>query len=194
MAFGNRGTLFQLGNAMQVENALAEEVSVTNNTTGYIIISYTDGSANGAESLQYLRLNVNNNTGIVNLAGGCNCLSDIREGMWIDAIFSPQMTRSIPPQSNAFLILARRGLPASTETTTARILNIGENAILAGNPRNMHNQTLFLVTEHTVVRNRMGNPIALSSLRPGQMIRVTHSNAQTASIPPQTTAFFIQVL
>lgn len=194
MAFGNRGTLFQLGNAMQVENALAEEVSVTNNTTGYIIISYTDGSANGAESLQYLRLNVNNNTGIVNLAGGCNCLSDIREGMWIDAIFSPQMTRSIPPQSNAFLILARRGLPASTETTTARILNIGENAILAGNPRNMHNQTLFLVTEHTVVRNRMGNPIALSNLRPGQMIRVTHSNAQTASIPPQTTAFFIQVL
>lgn len=194
MAFGNRGTLFQLGNAMQVENALAEEVSVTNNTTGYIIISYTDGSANGAESLQYLRLNVNNNTGIVNLAGGCNCLRDIREGMWIDAIFSPQMTRSIPPQSNAFLILARRGLPASTETTTARILNIGENAILAGNPRNMHNQTLFLVTEHTVVRNRMGNPIALSNLRPGQMIRVTHSNAQTASIPPQTTAFFIQVL
>lgn len=194
MAFGNRGTLFQLGNAMQVQNALAEEVSVTNNTTGYIIISYTDGSANGAESLQYLRLNVNNNTGIVNLAGGCNCLSDIREGMWIDAIFSPQMTRSIPPQSNAFLILARRGLPASTETTTARILNIGENAILAGNPRNMHNQTLFLVTEHTVVRNRMGNPIALSNLRPGQMIRVTHSNAQTASIPPQTTAFFIQVL
>lgn len=194
MAFGNRGTLFQLGNAMQVENALAEEVSVTNNTTGYIIISYTDGSANGAESLQYLRLNVNNNTGIVNLAGGCNCLSDIREGMWIDAIFSPQMTRSIPPQSNAFLILARRGLPASTETTTARILNIGENAFLAGNPRNMHNQTLFLVTEHTVVRNRMGNPIALSNLRPGQMIRVTHSNAQTASIPPQTTAFFIQVL
>lgn len=194
MAFGNRGTLFQLGNAMQVENALAEEVSVTNNTTGYIIISYTDGSANGAESLQYLRLNVNNNTGIVNLAGGCNCLSDIREGMWIDAIFSPQMTRSIPPQSNAFLILARRGLPASTETTTARILNIGENAILAGNPRNMHNQTLFLVTEHTVVRNRMGNPIALSNLRPGQMIRVTHSNAQTASIPPQTTAFFMQVL
>lgn len=194
MAFGNRGTLFQLGNAMQVQNALAEEVSVTNNTTGYIIISYTDGSANGAESLQYLRLNVNNNTGIVNLAGGCNCLSDIREGMWIDAIFSPQMTRSIPPQSNAFLILARRGLPASTETTTARILNIGENAILAGNPRNMHNQTLFLVTEHTVVRNRMGNPIALSNLRPGQMIRFTHSNAQTASIPPQTTAFFIQVL
>lgn len=194
MAFGNRGTLFQLGNAMQVQNALAEEVSVTNNTTGYIIISYTDGSANGAESLQYLRLNVNNNTGIVNLAGGCNCLSDIREGMWIDAIFSPQMTRSIPPQSNAFLILARRGLPASTETTTARILNIGENAILAGNPRNMHNQTLFLVTEHTVVRNRMGNPIALSNLRPGQMIRVTHSNAQTASIPPQTTAFFMQVL
>lgn len=194
MTFGNRGTLFQLGNAMQVKNALVEEVSVTDNGAGYIIISYADGSANGAESLQYLRLNVNNNTGIINLTGGCNCLSDIQEGMWVDAIFSPQMTRSIPPQSNAFLILARRGLPASTETTTARILNISDHAILAGNPRNMHNQTLFLVTEHTVVRNRMGNPISLSGLRPGQMIRVTHSNAQTAGIPPQTAAFFIQVL
>ena len=43
MAFGNRGVLSHSGGVMQVNNALIEEISTSNNTTGYIIISYSAG-------------------------------------------------------------------------------------------------------------------------------------------------------
>lgn len=196
MAFGNRGILSQAGSIMQVNNALVEEVSVSNNTTGYIIISYVDFSAGGVETMSFMRLNVNRNTAIINLAGGSSSLSDIQEGMWIDALFSPMMTRSIPPQSNAFLILVRRGLPNSTSTTTDRILAVdfGNNTFVAGTPNNINRQTRFLVTDNTLIRNRQDNPISFSDLQPGQMVRIIHSNAQTASIPPQTTAYYVQLL
>ncbi len=196
MAFGNRGILSQLGNTMQVNNALVEEVSTSNsnNTTGSIIISYTDYSSNGIESLNFLQLNITNNTAILNLAGGSNCLCDIQEGMWVDAVFSSRMTRSIPPQANAFLIIVRRGLPSTSDTTTARIISVDSSSILTGNPNNRNSQTQFNITNNTLIRNRLGNPINISGLYPGQMVRIVHANFQTASIPPQTTAFYIQVL
>lgn len=196
MAFGNRGILSHSGDVMQVNNALIEEISTSNNTTGYIIISYVDYSANGMETMNFLHLNITNNTAILNLAGASNCLCDLQEGMWVDAIFSPRMTRSIPPQTNAFLIIARRGLPASTNTTTDRIISVNtrQNTILTGNPNNVNRQTVFNLSNDTLIRNRMGTPISLSDLRPGQMVRIIHANFQTASIPPQTTAFYVQLL
>lgn len=39
-----------------------------------------------------------------------------------------------------------------------------------------------------------GRNIGIENLRPGQLVRINHANFQTASIPPQTTAFSIQVL
>lgn len=196
MAFGNRGVLSLLGNIMQINNALVEEVVTTNNITGYIIISYVDYSANGVASVNHLRLNISRNTAILNLAGGSNCLCDIQEGMWIDTFFSPRMTRSIPPQSNAFLILVRRGVPSAVNMTTARIIsvNTNNNSILTGNPNNPNRQTVFIVTDNTIIKNRAGNPIRISNLRSGQMVRIVHANFQTASIPPQTTAFYIQII
>ena len=196
MAFGNRGNLSLLGNIMQINNAFVEEVSTSNNVTGSILISYVDYSSSGIPSLNFLRLNVNRNTAILNLAGESNCLCDIQEGMWVDAMFSPRMTRSIPPQSNAFLLLVRRGLLAPTNMTTARIISTdnANRSILKGNPKDRNNQTLFIVTDDTIIRNRSGNPISLSDLQPGQMARIVHANFQTANIPPQTTAFYIQLL
>lgn len=196
MAFGNRGVLSLLGNIMQINNALVEEVVTTNNVTGYIIVSYVDYSANGVASVSHLRLNISRNTAILNLTGGSNCLCDIKEGMWIDTFFSPRMTRSIPPQSNAFLILVRRNVPSSVNMTTTRIIsvNTNNNSILTGNPNNPNRQTVFNITNNTLIRNRAGNPIRISNLRPGQMIKVVHANFQTASIPPQTTAFYIQII
>jgi len=196
MAFGNRGILSHSGNLMQVNNALVEEVFTDNNTTGYIIISYVDYSANGMETLNFLRLNVTQMTAILNLAGGSNCLCDIQEGMWIDALFSPRMTRSIPPQSNAFLILARRGMPSATSTSTGKIIAVymEDGVIVTGSPNNVNAQTRYIVTKDTFIRNQQGNPIKLADLQPGQTVRIVHANFQTASIPPQTTAFYIQVL
>ncbi|MGB4440515.1 MAG: hypothetical protein WBJ13_15125 [Sedimentibacter sp.] len=52
----------------------------------------------------------------------------------------------------------------------------------------------FVVTDATVIRDRRGRQIRLSNLRPGEFVRVEHANFQTMSLPPQTTAFNIQVL
>lgn len=196
MAFDNRGTISQIGNVMQINNALVEDVSNINNTTGFIVISYMDYAPDGTAFTNLLRLNVSRDTAVINLSGGRNCLCDIREGMRVDAVFSPRMTRSIPPQSNAFLIVARSNTAASTDTTTARILSVepSMNYILTGNPFNINSQTRFTVSDNTIIRNRFGNPISLSDLRPGQTVRIIHANFRTASIPPQTTAFYIQVV
>lgn len=196
MTLGNRGILTESGDTMQIKNALVEEVFTANDTTGYILISYTAPSVNDISSILYLRLNVSKNTAIINLDGNGNCLRDIQEGMWVDVVFSPNMTRSIPPQANAFFILARRGAPASTDVSTTRIIsvNAAQDSVLTGNPNNINNQTIFTLSNDTLIRNRIGNTISIVDLRPGQTIRVVHGNFQTASIPPQTPAYYIQVL
>lgn len=194
MAFGNRGTLSQLGSLVQINNALVEEVSTTNNKTGFIVVSYVNYSAAGVAFVDTLQLNVSGNTAIINLTGGRNCICDIQEGMWIDVISSSSMTRSIPPQSDAFVIVVRRGVAAVTDITTDRIISVDNNSILTGNANRINTQTRFIVTSNTVLRNRMGEPIGISDLRPGQRVRIIHANFQTASIPPQTTAFYIQII
>lgn len=194
MAFGNRGTLSQLGSLVQINNALVEEVSTTNNKTGFIVVSYVNYSAAGVAFVDTLQLNVSGNTAIINLTGGRNCICDIQEGMWIDVISSSSMTRSIPPQSEAFVIVVRRGVAAVTDITTDRIISVDNNSILTGNANRINTQTRFIVTSNTVLRNRMGEPIGISDLRPGQRVRIIHANFQTASIPPQTTAFYIQII
>lgn len=58
----------------------------------------------------------------------------------------------------------------------------------------MRDQMRFIVSDSTVMLDRRGNRINLRNLRPGMKVRVEHADFQTASIPPQTTAFRVQVL
>ena len=191
-----RGTISQKGNLMRVENAFVEEVSTTNNNNGFILISYAVPRPNRPTSIELIRLNISRNTSVLNSRGLPMCLCDIKKGMWIDALFSPIMTRSIPPQSNAFLIVVRRNVLPTTNVTTDRVAMVDSNNrfLYTGNPNNINSQMRFVITNNTVILDRNGNPIALRFLRPGQMVRVTHANFQTASIPPQTTAFLVQQL
>lgn len=196
MALDHRGTLSQQGNMQQVTNALVEDVTVEKGCTGFILISYTAYTSNQTPYIDVIRLNVDKNTKILNLAGRSTCLSSIRKGMWINAVFSSSMTRSIPPQANAFLILIRRGPQPSYSASLQRIISVDakNNSILAADPLNIARQTRFMITNNTIIRNRSGNVIGLSDLQQGQLISVLHANFQTASIPAQTTAFYIQVL
>lgn len=88
-----------MGNIMHVNNALVEEVSITNRSrnTGYLIISYAVPMQNDMVSIELFRLNVNKSTVVLNSLGMPMCLCDVRQGMWIDAFISPAVTRSIPP-------------------------------------------------------------------------------------------------
>lgn len=190
----NRGTITQMGNIMRVNNALVEEVSTVGLHSGFLIVSYGVRQRNGMFSIETLRLNVDRNTLVMNPLGMPICVCDIHEGMWIDALFSPRMTRSIPPQTTAFLIIARREVQPAMNVTTDRVamVDLSNGFLYTGNPNNINSQMRFVITNSTAILNRNGMPIPLRSLRPGQMVRVTHANFQTASIPPQTTAFSVQ--
>lgn len=183
-------------NVIRVENAFVEEANVSDARNSFIVISYMDQGMGGRGNQQRVRLNIGSNTVVLNSFGLPICACDLRRGMFVDALFSPAMTRSIPPQANAFLIMARRQAQPSMSVTTDRIarVDVPNNFLITGNIGNINTQTRFVVTDNTVILDRNGNRISLRQLRQGQLVRVTHANFQTASIPPQTTAFYVQVL
>ncbi len=190
-----RGSITQQGNLMLVENALIENV-YDSGTTGYILVSHAVEGINEMTFIELLRLNINKNTVLLTTFGEPMCLCDIHKGMWADAIFSPIMTRSIPPQSNAFLVIARTEFQSSVNVTTDRIayMEPENNFLYTGDPDDINTQMRFVITDTTSIRDSLGNPITIDELHSGQLVRVTHANFQTASIPPQTTAFYIQLL
>lgn len=198
MATDNPGSIVSLGNVLRIDNAVIDEVFFSNNNTGYILISYTVPWQGGITTIDQLQLNVNNNTVILNAFRLPLCLCDLREGMRVDVTFSPRMTRSIPPQSNAFSITVRRPSrpPVEPSITTARILRIdaNNNRLITVSQNNINRQMVFAITNSTIVLNRNGFPIPLRALRPGQLVQISHSDFQTASIPPIATAFRIQVI
>lgn len=193
-----RGTMVRAGNIMRIDNALVEDVSASGpgSATGFVLVSYAVPRQNGMISIELIRLNVGRNTAVINSLGQPVCLCDIRKGMWVDALFSPAMTRSIPPQSNAIMIVVRRQNDPSMSVTTDRVarVDVANGFLYTGSIGNINSQTRFVVTNNTVILGRDGSPIRLMAIRPGQIVRVTHANFQTASIPPQTTAFYIQVI
>lgn len=199
MSNGNVGSIIRQGNFLRIDNAFVEEVSFSSRNTGFIIVSYSVPRPNGITTIETLQLNVGNNTLILNAFGMPTCFCDIRQGMRINVTFSQRMTRSIPPQSNAFLIAIRRPAPAPppvNTTTTDRIVRVdaNNNLLYTGVPNDINRQRRFVITNSTVIQNRNGIPVSLRALRPGQLVRIAHANFQTTGIPPQTTAFHIQVL
>lgn len=199
MATDNLGSIVSLGNVLRIDNAVIDEVFFSNNNTGYILISYSVPWQSGINTTDQLQLNVNNNTVILNSFRLPICLCDLREGMRVDVTFSSRMTRSIPPQSNAFSITVRRpSRPpvAPPSVTTVRILWIdaNNNRLITVSQNNINRQMVFVITNSTIILNRNGFPIPLRALRPGQLVQISHSNFQTASIPPIATAFRIQVI
>jgi len=196
----NTGTIFRPGNARTVNNALVEEVSARNAREGFLLVSYAERGRFNAVNTRTLRLNIGRNTVLTNQSGAFINLREIRPGMRVTAVISPVMTQSIPPQSNAFIVVARVGeqipRPPANLTSTARVLRVdrNENLLFTGDPFNINRQTVFAVNDRTVILDRRGNRVPLRFLRAGQRVEITHANFSTASVPPRTTAFRIRVL
>lgn len=102
-----RGSMMQQGNLIFINNALIEEASCSNDFFSEILISYAVRENNNT-SIQTIRLNLNQRTLVLDESGQSICLCCLRAGMWVNVIFSSQMTRSNPPQANAFLIAIQR--------------------------------------------------------------------------------------
>lgn len=179
---------------IRVEDAVIEEIFI-DNATGYVTISNGVLDNAGMIHIDLIRLIVNRDTIIQDQFGNNLELWDLREGMRVDAEFSSVMTRSIPPQSMAYRIIVSV-LDDLINVKIDRVIRIDtkNNFLYTGNPNDIEDQMIFVITDATIILDRRGNRISLESIRPGQMVRVEHATNQTFSIPPQTTAFRVQLL
>lgn len=178
---------------INISNGIIENISSDRGNT-LVTVSYMGGPGN-RRTEQTVRLVVGPRTIILNTNGTPVPASTLREGMTINASFSSAMTRSIPPQANAYLIrIVGRRMPDNI--TIGRVLDIDRNnrSFTTITDRDFSSVIRFNVSENTRFFDRFGRPMNFSGLNPGTRVRVRHANFMTASIPPQTTAFEVRVL
>lgn len=195
----NVSELIRRNMAIRVEDAVIEEI-FHENRTSFVTISYGVLGDFNTINMELVRLVVDGNTIIRNRRGRRINIRDLNVGNVVDASFSTAMTRSIPPQSRAFMITVVREnvnpLPVFPNIVEDRIMEVdrNDNFLITGNPNDIMSQMRFVVDNSTDIFDRRGNRIRLRNLRPGQMVRVEHADFMTMSIPPQTTAFRIWVI
>ena len=183
---------FSTNPVTNIFNGRIEDISFEN-VTAFVTISYADCSTCPVAQ-QTIRLFVNNNTRVLDENGRPVPISFLRVGMIVNASFSPATTRSNPPQAVAYMIrVVRRNI--SDSTTIGVITDIDRRnrsfiTISNGNPVSV---TQFNVPENVMIFDRFGRTINFSGLRQGMRVFVRHANFMTSSIPPQTTAFEVQV-
>ena len=180
-------------NVIRVFSAVIQAISRERNAT-LITISYNEciGCSGAGNSV---RLVVDQDTDIYDESGRSIRVGELERGMTVDASFSSAMTRSIPPQAQAFFIRVTARANRSV-TTIGRILEVNtrNNFLLVLRNQNPGSAIRFNISNNTVILDPFGRRTQLSSLLPGLRVRVEHATNMTASIPPQTTAFTVQVI
>ncbi len=159
----------------------------------YVTVWYSE-CQNCQRIEQSVQLIVNNSTRLYNQNGVQIPRTALQVGMQINASYSPASTRSIPPQALAYMIqIVERNNQVTT--TAGLIFRVDYNdrsftMISNGNPLSV---TKYNVADNAVIFDRYGRPIDFQGLRAGMRVYVRHATFMTASIPPQTTAYEIQV-
>lgn len=186
---------------INISNSRIINISSERDNT-FVTVTYRDGSGTSRNE-QTVILVVGPRTILLDENGNFVSASALRVGMTINAAISSAMTRSNPPQSNAYLIVIVRRpehepehQPRQEDVTVGNIFNVDRNnrSFTTVSDRNFSNIIRFNVSDETRILDRAGKPINFSRLTPGMRVRVRHANFMTASIPPQTTAFEVRVL
>ena len=178
---------------INISNARIDNIDRERNTT-FVTVSYTDQQRR-PRATQTVRLIVGNNTRILDERGNQISARQLEKGMIVNAVISSAMTRSIPPQATAYMIRVV-SRPRQENVTEGRITDINRrnrSFITISDGRNT-SVIQFNVPENAIILNSFGRPMEFSNLVPGLRVRVRHASFMTASIPPQTTAFEIQVI
>ena len=179
---------------IRTQNSIIEEIRVDRNT-GYVTISYGVMREHNVTHMELVTLIVSRDTIIQDRAGRSIPLSDLRVGMTVDATFSAAMTFSIPPQARAYRIkVVNRNAVSNTTVERVLYVDLRNNFLYTGNANDPSSQMRFVITNSTLILDRNGRRIPLRDIRMGQRVRVEHATFQTPSIPPQTTAYVVQVI
>lgn len=186
-------TFFPNNPITHISNATIEDISTENNAS-FVTVSYTE-RVNNRNSERTARLVVGRNTTVLDENGNFVPARILTRGMIVNAVVSSAMTRSIPPQTAAYLVrIVSR--PMSDSTTTGRILEVDRQNrnFTTISDGNLASTIRFNVPMNALIFDRAGRPMNFARLTPGMRVRVRHASFMTASIPPQTTAFEIRVL
>ena len=176
-----------------IYNATIEEISQERNNQLVTVIYWDRFTGRRMETK--IRMVVGPRTVVVDTNGTAVSSERLKVGMIVNAIVSGAITRSIPPQSEAFFIeIVSEG--DKNNVTIGRILDIDRNNknFTTISDGNISSITRFNIPEDIAITDRRGRNINFSRLLPGMQVEVRHADFMTASIPPQTTAMEIRVL
>lgn len=178
---------------VNINNGIIDNITSDNNAL-LVTVSYSERPRPGREQ-QTIRLVVSDNTIILDERGNALRPRDLRTGMTINASVSSAMTRSIPPQATAFVIQVVRR-PMRDNITVGRIIDVDRQnrSFTTIRDGNLSSIIRFNVPDNALITDRLGRQTNFARLGPGMRVRVRHAAFMTASIPPQTTAFEIQIL
>lgn len=186
--------VYEDNNVLTILDAIIERI-YTDGNTRYVLISYITTDPNFNVHKDFITLVVGDDTVILDPFGEETSFNALRPGLIIYADFSAAMTYSIPPQARAFkIVISYKNMVFNGRMD--RILEIDtENRFLyTGRAEDMLSQIRFVITDSTQILDEEGKIIRLEDLRPGQLVRIAYATFMTASIPPQTTAFRVQLL
>lgn len=114
-------TFFPNNPITHISNGTIENITTENNAS-FVTISYTERIHN-REVPRTVRLVVGRNTTVLDENGNFVPASTLTTGMMVNAVTSSAMTRSIPPQSAAYLVrIVSR--PMTDNIVTDRILEV----------------------------------------------------------------------
>lgn len=177
-----------------IQNAVVQNISYNRNNAN-VLIAYNDTSSDCPCEEKMLSLIVNKRTKILDENGDYMSVSKLQKGMVVNATISPEMTKSIPPQSIAYRIqVQNRPMPQNVVVTRILSVDAKRQYILTMSNHNPSSIIQFMVSPNTIILDAAGNQIGLDQLSPGMRVSIAHAAFMTASIPPQTTAFVIQIL
>lgn len=178
----------------QITNGTIEAVE-TGRSGSFVLVSYSD-CPNCNRDNQTIRLNVTGNTVIMDESSNRIPITDLRRGMRVNAAFSNATTRSIPPQSAAYVIQVTGRTQNDTSVTVGRIIGIDRQSrsFTTVSDGNVATVMRFNLADNAQIINGFGRPMNFSGLVVGLRVRVRHAAFMTASIPPQTTAFEVRVV
>ena len=178
---------------IHILGGLIEEITTDDNST-LVTVAYAECPACSQRD-QRVRLVVGDRTLIYDRAGNRITAQALQVGMLINAVFSSTMTRSIPPQATAYRIRIVSN-PSPENITEGRIIDIDRQnrSFTIISNANQTSVIRFIVPENAIIRDIFGRQINFSDLVAGLRVRVRHAGFMTASIPPQTTAFEVQVI
>lgn len=185
---------YENNDVLTILDATIERI-FTNESTRYVMISYITVDPSFNVRKDFITLVVGPDTVILDSFGEKVPFNVLRPGLIIYADFSATMTFSIPPQARAYkIVISYKNMVFNSRMDRILEIDVQNRFLYTGRAEDMLTQVRFAITDSTQILDRERKIIKLEDLKPGQLVRIDYATFMTASIPPQTTAFRVQLL